>query len=272
MKKRYWAFLIGSWCLSVGMQAAKVDTLSVHSDAMNKEVQVITICPDKAMAGEKCPVLYLLHGYGGNAGTWLGIKPELPRIADKEGIIFVCPDGKNSWNWDSPLNKEYRYETFVSKELVNYIDKNFTTKVERGGRAITGLSMGGHGRLWLSIRLKDVFGGGGSMSGGLDIRPFPNNWEMKKQLGEEASNKQRWDEHTVINQLDKIKNGDLAVIIDCKKDDFFLEVNKAVHEKLLKKKINHDFIIRPGEHTGRYWNNAIDYQILFFSKFFNKSK
>ena len=49
MKKRYWAFLIGSCCLSVGMQAAKVDTLSVHSDAMNKEVQVITICPDKAM-------------------------------------------------------------------------------------------------------------------------------------------------------------------------------------------------------------------------------
>ena len=53
--------------------------------------------------------------------------------------------------------------------------------------------------------IKMSFGGGGSMSGGLDIRPFPNNWEMKKQLGEEASNKQRWDEHTVINQLDKIK-------------------------------------------------------------------
>lgn len=93
-EKRYWAFLIGSWCLSVGMQAAKVDTLSVHSDAMNKEVQVITICPDKAMAGEKCPVLYLLHGYGGNAGTWLGIKPELPRIADKEGIILFVRTGR----------------------------------------------------------------------------------------------------------------------------------------------------------------------------------
>lgn len=249
MKKRYWAFLIGSWCLSVGMQAAKVDTLSVHSDAMNKEVQVIPVL-SRAMFPH-CPHI---------------------READKVRDIFVCPDGKNSWYWDSPLNKEYRYETFVSKELVNYIDKNFTTKAERGGRAVTGLSMGGHGSLWLSIRHKDVFGGGGSMSGGLDIRPFPNNWEMKKQLGEEASNKQRWDEHTVINQLDKIKNGDLAVIIDCGCDDFFLEVNKAVHEKLLKKKINHDFIIRPGGHTGRYWNNAIDYQILFFSKFFNKSK
>ncbi len=67
--------------------------------------------------------------------------------------------------------------------------------------------------------IKIFFGGG--QHGGLDIRPFPNNWEMKKQLGEEASNKQRWDEHTVINQLDKIKNGDLAVIIDCGCDDFF---------------------------------------------------
>lgn len=94
MKNDIGAFLIGSWCLSVGMQAAKVDTLSVHSDAMNKEVQVITICPDKAMAGEKCPVLYLLHGYGGNAGTWLGIKPELPRIADKEGIILFVRTGR----------------------------------------------------------------------------------------------------------------------------------------------------------------------------------
>ena len=272
MKKRIIALGL-LWCLfAVMLQAARVDTVLVRSAAMNKDVKVVYVLPDKAIGKQACPVVYLLHGYGGNARSWVQLKPELPQMADEKGIIFVCPDGKNSWYWDSPLNKEYRYETFVSKELVNYIDKNFTTKAERGGRAVTGLSMGGHGSLWLSIRHKDVFGGGGSMSGGLDIRPFPNNWEMKKQLGEEASNKQRWDEHTVINQLDKIKNGDLAVIIDCGCDDFFLEVNKAVHEKLLKKKINHDFIIRPGGHTGRYWNNAIDYQILFFSKFFNKSK
>ena len=250
MKKRYWAFLIGSWCLSVGMQAAKVDTLSVHSDAMNKEVQVITICPDKAMAGEKCPVLYLLHGYGGNAGTWLGIKPELPRIADKEGIIFVCPDGKNSWYWDSPENPAYRYETFVTSELVKYTDGNYATIPDRKARAISGLSMGGHGALWSAIRHKDVFGAAGSMSGGVDIRPFPQNWEMNKQLGEFAANKASWDAHTVVNQLDKIVNGDLALIIDCGEADFFLEVNKDLHNRLLARKIDHDFITRPGGHTG----------------------
>ena len=270
MKKRYWAFLIGSWCLSVGMQAAKVDTLSVHSDAMNKEVQVITICPDKAMAGEKCPVLYLLHGYGGNAGTWLGIKPELPRIADKEGIIFVCPDGKNSWYWDSPENPAYRYETFVTSELVKYTDGNYATIPDRKARAISGLSMGGHGALWSAIRHKDVFGAAGSMSGGVDIRPFPQNWEMSKQLGEFAANKASWDAHTVVNQLDKIVNGDLALIIDCGEADFFLEVNKDLHNRLLARKIDHDFITRPGGHTGTYWNNSIDYHVLFFDKFFKK--
>ena len=78
--------------------AAKVDTLLIKSPSMNKDVQVVVVTPDAAL-GKKavaCPAIYLLHGYGGNAKTWIGIKPNLPQIADEKGIIFVCPDGKNS--------------------------------------------------------------------------------------------------------------------------------------------------------------------------------
>lgn len=252
------------------LSAARVDTLMVKSPSMNKEVQVLVVTPDVALGknAAACPVLYLLHGYGGHAKTWIQIKPNLPEIADEKGIIFVCPDGKDSWYWDSPKNSAYRYETFVSSELVNYIDRNYKTIADRKGRSITGLSMGGHGAMWLGIRHKDVFGAAGSTSGGVDIRPFPKNWSMNKQLGELASNKRIWDEHTVVNQLDKIQNGDLALIIDCGEDDFFLNVNKDFHDRLLGRKIDHDFITRPGEHNGKYWNNSIDYQILFFSKFF----
>lgn len=74
--------------------AAKVDTLLIKSPSMNKEVQVVVVTPDAA-SGKKavaCPTIYLLHGYGGNAKTWIGIKPNLPQIADEKGIIFVCPD------------------------------------------------------------------------------------------------------------------------------------------------------------------------------------
>lgn len=271
MKKISFFILTLLLCLLPGY-AAKVDTVMVKSPSMNKNVEAVVVVPDAAF-GKKataCPVIYLLHGYGGNARTWIQIKANLPQIADEKGIIFVCPDGKNSWYWDSPKNPAYRYETFVSSELVSYIDAHYKTIAERKGRAITGLSMGGHGGMWIGIRHKDTFGAAGSTSGGVDIRPFPQNWEMSKQLGEYAQNKKLWDEHAVINQIDKIENGDLAIIIDCGEGDFFLDVNKDLHNRLLARKIGHDFITRPGVHNGPYWENSIDYQILFFDKFFKK--
>ena len=117
-----------------------------------------------------------------------------------------------------------------------------------------------------------LLGAAGSTSGGLDIRPFPTNWKMQNQLGEFASNKKRWDEHTVINLIPSLKDGDLAIIIDCGVDDFFLEVNRRAHQSLLDHNIKHDYIERPGAHNNAYWNNSIDYQLLFFHKFFAQPK
>ena len=91
---------------------------------------------------------------------------------------------------------------------------------------------------------------------------------MKIQIGEMETNKDVWNNHTVMTQLDKISNGDLAIIFDCGTKDFFFDVNKTLHEELLKRGINHDFIARPGAHNGEYWNNSIDYQWIYFCKFF----
>ncbi len=270
MKKRAMIMSVLLCVLSMVLQAAQVDTVLVKSLSMNKEVEVVYVLPDKAVRGEACPAVYLLHGYGGDARSWVALKPELLQIADEKGFIFVCPDAENSWYWDSPRDESYRYETFVSTELVRYTDGRYTTIPTREARAISGLSMGGHGALWIAIRHKEVFGAAGCMSGGVDIRPFPQNWEMKKQLGEFASNKAVWDAHTVVEQLDRIENKELALTIDCGEDDFFLEVNKELHSRLSARKIEHDFTVRPGGHTGAYWQNSIDYHILFFEKFFKK--
>lgn len=255
----------------LGLQAAKVDTVMVHSKSMNKDIKVVTIRPDKAMEGEKCPTIYLLHGHDGYAEYWMRIRPDLPQIADREGIIFVCPDGgHDSWYWDSPVVESNRYETFISKELVEYADNNLNAIADRSKRAITGLSMGGHGAMWNAIRNKDVFGAVGSISGGLDIRPFPNNWGMSKYIGKRDENLEVWNNYTVINQLDRLKNGDLAIIFDCGVSDFFYGVNVAVHERLKQMKIDHDFISRPGAHNGTYWNNSLPYQVMFFKNYFDK--
>lgn len=271
MKKKH-LLLACLLLLAVPFYGAEVDTLMVHSQAMNRNIQVIVVSPDAANGanGVACPTVYLLHGFGGNASTWIQVKPELPQIADEKGIIFVCPDGSDSWYWDSPTNPMYRFETFVSAELVQFVDKHYKTVANRKARAIAGLSMGGHGALWNAIRHKEVYGAAGSTSGGVDIRPFPKSWKMANQLGEYESNREVWDAHTVINQINKLENGDLALIIDCGTSDFFYDVNLNLNERLLARKIDHDFITRPGEHNREYWSNSIDYQIQFFEKFFKR--
>lgn len=255
--------------ISITIQAATVDTIYVQSNAMNKKVQVVVVSPERK--DTPASVIYLLHGYSGNAKTWTNIKPNLPEIAERHNILFVCPDGKNSWYWDSPKDPAFRYETFVSKELVNYIDRNYPTRNDRTGRAITGLSMGGHGALWIAFHHTETFGAAGSTSGGVDIRPFPKNWEMNKQLGNFNDNPELWESHTVINLIDQLKDGEQALIVDCGYSDFFLEVNNQFHQKLLDKGIAHDYILRPGAHNNEYWNNSIDYQILFFLKYFQQN-
>lgn len=268
-RKRVPAMLLLLLLACLSAQAATVDTLQVKSRKMKQDIPCIVIAPD-AQPGKAYPVLYLLHGHGGHYKTWLDLRPDLPQLADRYGMIIVCPEGRNSWYWDSPLDAGSQFETFVAQELVGHIDRHYPTLRRREGRAVTGLSMGGHGAMWLSIRHQKTFGAAGSMSGGLDIRPFPHNWNLKEHLGERDENQARWDNHTVINQLDKLENGRLALIIDCGYSDFFLEVNHRFHQQLLDRGIDHDYILRPGGHTAEYWRNAIDYQLLFFSKFFKK--
>ena len=252
--------------------AQRVYTVEVYSPKMKKNIKNVIILPESYDKSKdaRFPVLYLLNGYSGRYDSWIGIKSTLPQEASRWNMIVVCPDGQNSWYWDSPVDSASQFDTYVSGELVAHMDKNYRTKASPKGRAITGLSMGGHGGLWLGINHQEVFGACGSMSGGVDIRPFPNNWEMKRWLGEYNKNKELWDSRTVINQLHKIEPNKLAIIIDCGTSDFFYEVNQKLHEDLLYRNIQHDYITRPGAHNGEYWNNAIDYQMLFFSKFFQR--
>lgn len=239
---------------------------------MNRSIKNVVVLPadyDKS-SDKRYPVLYLLHGYSGKFDEWvLRTKTSLPQDATRLEMIFVCPDGQNSWYWDSPIDPKMQFETYVSSDLVNSIDEKYNTIASPKGRAITGFSMGGHGGLWLGINHPEVFGACGSMSGGVDIRPFPDNWDMKLRLGEFKDNPEEWEKRTIISQLYKIKPDSSKIIIDCGINDFFYQVNQRLHEEMLYRNIPHDYIVRPGVHNGEYLHNAIDYQMLFFSKYFN---
>ena len=243
MKKAVVTILLPFFVYSF-LQAATVDTIITQSAVMNKKIKAVVVLPDSYNGKNTYPVVYTLHGYSDNFRAWIKKSPIYKSLADTYQVILVSPDGKNSWYWDSPINPDSQYETYIAKELVSHIDQRYQTVKSPQGRAITGLSMGGHGALYLAIKHQNVFGIAGSMSGGVDIRPFPNNWKMKNQLGTYAQNKQRWETNTVINMVEQIKPDSLKLIIDCGIDDFFYGVNVDLHNKLLKNKIPHDFISR----------------------------
>ena len=260
-----------------GLHAAdSVGEIAVQSASMQKPINATVVLPDsyEKNADKKYPVVYLLHGCGDNYKTWaVKTKPDLQKVASKFEIIFVCPTGLTSWYWDAPKNPKWKFETFVSKELVEFVDSKYRTIASPKGRAIAGFSMGGHGALWLCIRHQDVFGACASMSGGVDIRPFPEKWTMANSLGSYAENPDIWNAHTVIMQLSKIDPHNAPVIaIDCGTSDFFFEVNEKLHEKMLYMRIPHQYTTRPGGHSHEYWRGSIDYNILFFSNFFNAQK
>lgn len=270
LKKK--ALISGILCLSFfHLNASTVDTVETYSPSMDKNIKAVVIKPDNYDAKEALPVVYLLHGYSGDYKNWIEKVPEISSYADELEIIIVCPDGNfNSWYFDSPENPDLKFETYISKELVSWIDKCYKTIPSPKGRAITGLSMGGHGALYLAFKHQDVFGAAGSMSGGVDLRPFPDNWELDEKLGSYAKHPARWDQHSVINLVYLLHSNGLALIFDCGTSDFFYQVNINLHNKLLERNIPHDFITRPGGHTWEYWSNSIQYQLMFMHNFFEK--
>jgi S-formylglutathione hydrolase FrmB len=163
------------------MSTFLADTIEVKSQAMGRTIKNVVIKPEYYITynqNARFPVLYLLHGAYGCYSDW-SKKTDLHRLADKYHVIIVCPDGQDSWYFDSPVDPKMQFETYVSKELVAYVDSHYRTHANRCMRAITGLSMGGHGALFLAFRHPDVFWSCGSMSGNMDITQFPDKWHIK---------------------------------------------------------------------------------------------
>lgn len=254
------------------LHAATVDTVSIYSNAMQKSFNCVVIKPeilqDRPIA---LPVVYLLHGYSGKYSNWIIKVPELKKYADEFKMIIVCPDGHySSWYFDSPVDSTMRYETYIGKEVPAYIDAHYFTIKDRKARAITGLSMGGHGGLFLGFRHADIFGACGSMSGGMELYSSRQRYDIIKRIGDTIQYADNWKKYSVINVVETYPKDSLAIIIDCGTEDFFFAGNRDLHQKMIKLKIPHDYIERPGAHNWNYWANAVQYQLFYFRKRFDQ--
>ncbi|MEE0978047.1 MAG: alpha/beta hydrolase family protein [Muribaculaceae bacterium] len=260
--------------MSGGRFTQRVDTAVVNTKHLATPMKATVLLPDSALKNPdaKFPTVYLLNGFSGDYRNWIERVPRIKELSNRYGLILVMPDGRDSWYWDSPIDPQMQMESFFVKDLVPYIDANYPTKGTADQRAISGLSMGGHGALWLGMRHPELFKSAASMSGGVDIRPFPKNWKMAKRLGKKEDNPEVWEQHTVINLVPQLENGQINLLFDCGKDDFFAEVNENLHKSLVEHGIDHDYITRPGKHSWDYWRNSVLYHLLFFKEQFDKAR
>lgn len=267
----------------ISTKAATVDTVSIYSAAMQKSLKCVVIKPDILQERPiALPVVYLLHGYSGNYSNWISKVPALKEYAEEYRLLIVCPDGGySSWYFDSPVDSSMHYETYIGQEVPAYIDAHYPTIKSRAARAITGLSMGGHGGLFLGFRHTNIFGACGSMSGGVDLDCCHTRFDVNKRIGDTIAYAGNWKNYSVTHAVEQYSKGlstrvprtdSLAIIIDCGTEDFFYADNHALHEKMLRLKIPHDYTERPGKHDWAYWANAVRYQLLFFKTYFSNGR
>lgn len=271
MKKLRALFLLTVLALSFTASAYRADTIMVAGNHLPTPMRVTVLVPEAAATRTDLPTVYLLNGYGGDYRSWTNIRPDLGNYADHYGMVMVLPSGMNTWYWDSPVNENMQMESFFVESLVPHIRSAYPVSADPKKTAITGLSMGGHGALWLGTRHPNIWHNMGSTSGGVNIVPFPEKWSMAHNLGPYVEFPERWESHTVINLVPEMAKNKQNIIFDCGTGDIFAEVNNDLHRKMLDAKVNHDYISRPGVHNMKYWANSILYQLLYFHERFKEN-
>ncbi|MFN8357223.1 MAG: alpha/beta hydrolase-fold protein [Spirosomataceae bacterium] len=176
-------------------QTGKVVTFTLNSKALqnpggedpNRKVSVY-LPPNYDASTQRYPVIYYLHGFMGKDNIF----PQMQAILD-EGIrrqkikpfIFVQADQYTLFEGSFYSNSSLtgNWDEFESKELVDYIDKNFRTLASRESRGIAGHSMGGYGAFKIGMLHPEVFSSIYALSPGLlaMVKEFgPNSTSFKE--------------------------------------------------------------------------------------------
>lgn len=282
---RFFFSTILSFAFSLS-NAATVDSIDIKSPSMNKAYKAAVVLPSSYAKNKIAyPVLYLLHGGGGHFGDWLAQTPDkmlVKNLADQYNFIIVMPEGEGfSWYMDSPFDPASQFETHIIKEVIPKIDNTYRTVNNNKGRVITGLSMGGHGAMYLSTRHPDMFCAASTMSGAMDMNftsAKPNadmlkslNERFQALLGTTDPNSEVFVKNSIMSMTETIKKNGLPIFIDCGVDDFLIGTNRELHQRLVYNSTPHDYIERPGGHSWDYWQNALPYHLLFFQKVLKKN-
>ncbi len=228
----------------------KIDTLNYNSSTVGTERTTLAYTPPGYSAEKNYPVLYLLHGIGGDEFEWLnGGHPEI--ILDNlyaegkvEPMIVVLPNGRamkddratgNIYGADK-VEAFANFENDLLKDLIPFIENKYPVIADREHRAIAGLSMGGGQSLNFGLGNLDVF----AWVGGFSSAP---NTKQPQEL---------------IPNPEVAKEKLKLLFISCGDKDGLISFSKRTHDYLTENNIAHYYYVIPeGQHDFKVWKDSL---------------
>ncbi|MEP3115790.1 alpha/beta hydrolase family protein [Nisaea sp.] len=259
------------------------ESLTIESPALGREIRYSLLLPDPVHTSQRhapIPVLYLLHGLGGNERDWekLGRITETASRLIEDGAIppmaIVMPDGENSWYVNSA--KHGRYQDALMDDLIPSIEKLHDIGGDRSRRAIAGLSMGGYGALRLAFRNPSHF----AMTAALSAAIFPD-----LESTEDVSRQQirffkgafgepfdivAFNHENFFSDIQSLKAASdrPSIWITVGDDDGFrlYEGNLALYLALKQTGVPVEFRVTDGNHTWKLWRSEIENILRFYGR------
>ena len=243
------------------MAMATVQTNLTFQSALGETRYIVVLPEDYDAAATQAwryPVVYLLHGIGGHEDEWLA-GSRIAEYAAGRNLILVCADAGQRCYVDSADGSSL-CETMAARDLVALIDRSYRTIPRREARGLMGLSMGGYGALYLSLRHPHTFSAAVSLSGALHIGQLPVG-ERRPDLAHvdrlfpsARSGREAWDLFAQLRMAPPIVRQGLRWKLLCGVDDFLIEINRAFHHFLLYHEVPHVYDEYPGAHTWGFWD------------------
>lgn len=244
--------------LRQNIQHGTIDTIVYESKTVGTTRRAIIYAPPGYSKKIKYPVLYLLHGIGGDEKEWLnGGKPQL--IMDNllaqgkvQPMIIVMPNGRAMKDdravgnvFDSAKVQAFAtFEKDLLNDLIPFIEKKYNVYTDRGNRAIAGLSMGGGQSLNFGLGNPDKF----AWVGGFSSAPNTKAPEL------------------LVPDPEKARQQLKLLWISCGDADGLISFSKRTHDYLQKNDVPHIYYIEPGVHDFKVWKNGL----YMFSQFLFK--
>jgi enterochelin esterase-like enzyme len=224
----------------------KLETITYNSKSIGVDRKAVVYTPPNYDPKQKYPVLYLMHGIGGNETHWSTLcaanKVLDNLIADKKAVpmIIVMPNGRATAEPPSSnIMADFNFYAFFEKDLLQdlmpYIESHYSAMTDRDHRAITGLSMGGGQGLNFGLNNIDKFAWVGGFSSAPNLQP-PD---------------------VLVPKIQQAKDKLSLLWIGCGDKDNLITGSWNLHKGLVDAKIDHVWYLDSGVHEVPVWNNNL---------------